>query len=147
MRPLGFPKSTGAGDGDGGLEAAVLVALDGRGGAGHLARVPRIHDAAGHHVRVTPVRHGPPSMRRSSGGSPSSSPRTNSSRSSDLKRLRRLHGHPGQGFKSAHEGVIYELVRHIWPPSLKRGGATHPAPRSMPTPRGRGGRRVRQRTA
>uniref|UniRef100_A0A0D9UZ36 Glabrous enhancer-binding protein-like DBD domain-containing protein n=1 Tax=Leersia perrieri TaxID=77586 RepID=A0A0D9UZ36_9ORYZ len=75
-------------------------------------------------------------------------------------------------FRSAHEGAIYDVARHIWPPALKRGdgaasdeddinpaatttpgamedgfGGGVPAPASTPTPRGRGGRRVRRRTA
>ncbi|PAN31636.1 hypothetical protein PAHAL_5G433000 [Panicum hallii] len=74
-------------------------------------------------------------------------------------------------FRSAHEGAIYDVARHIWRPAFRRGeGASagdasdeddiNPAaalPNAMedggggsafaPTPRGRGGRRVRRRTA
>ncbi|RCV24154.1 hypothetical protein SETIT_5G062000v2 [Setaria italica] len=79
-------------------------------------------------------------------------------------------------FRSAHEGAIYDVARHIWRPAFKRGeGAAagdasdeddiNPAAAaaaaalpnatedggggsaSAPTPRGRGGRRVRRRTA
>ncbi|CAL4950778.1 unnamed protein product [Urochloa decumbens] len=79
-------------------------------------------------------------------------------------------------FRSAHEGAIYDVARHIWRPAFRRGeggaaGAAgdasdeddiNPAAAaaalppnatedggsvSAPTPRGRGGRRVRRRTA
>ncbi|CAO2174187.1 unnamed protein product [Urochloa humidicola] len=81
-------------------------------------------------------------------------------------------------FRSAHEGAIYDVARHIWRPAFRRGGEgaaaaagdasdeddINPAaaaaalpPNAMedggggsapaPTPRGKGGRRVRRRTA
>ncbi|OEL33938.1 hypothetical protein BAE44_0005045 [Dichanthelium oligosanthes] len=81
-------------------------------------------------------------------------------------------------FRSAHEGAIYDVARHIWRPAFRRrDGAGGPADASdeddinpaaaaaaaaalpnatedggggsasAPTPRGRGGRRVRRRTA
>uniref|UniRef100_A0A0E0BZZ8 Glabrous enhancer-binding protein-like DBD domain-containing protein n=1 Tax=Oryza meridionalis TaxID=40149 RepID=A0A0E0BZZ8_9ORYZ len=81
----------------------------------------------------------------------------------------------GFAFRTPHEGAIYDLARHIWPPALKRDGTasddddinpaaaaataavTTPvamedgfggsAPTPTPTPRGRGGRRVRRRMA
>ncbi|XP_062190842.1 probable transcription factor At3g04930 [Phragmites australis] len=75
-------------------------------------------------------------------------------------------------FRSAHEGAIYDVARHIWQPAFRRDGAgggdrsdeddINPAAAagaipavmedggggsaSAPTPRGRRGRRVRRRT-
>ncbi|EEE54237.1 hypothetical protein OsJ_01110 [Oryza sativa Japonica Group] len=81
----------------------------------------------------------------------------------------------GFAFRTPHEGAIYDLARHIWPPALKRDGTASDdddinpaaaaataavmtpvamedgfggsAPTPTPTPRGRGGRRVRRRMA
>ncbi|CAD6239135.1 unnamed protein product [Miscanthus lutarioriparius] len=70
-------------------------------------------------------------------------------------------------FRSAHEGAIYDVARHIWRPAFRRGeggGAADASDEddinpvaaaamedggsaSTPTARGRGGRRVRRRTA
>jgi hypothetical protein len=73
-------------------------------------------------------------------------------------------------FRSAHEGAIYGVARHIWRPAVRRDGAGGGAdasdeddinPAALPgavedggggsasahTPRGKGGRRVRRKTA
>nr|CAD1840096.1 unnamed protein product [Ananas comosus var. bracteatus] len=108
------------------VAAAVPAAVDRRGRDHHPPRLPRLHVAARHDVRLAPVRHRA-LLRGDEEAAPVRVHQEPADREApppqeEVPELRQPDQHDGKdfAFKSAHEQAIFEIARNIWRPGIKR---------------------------